>query len=250
MKFPSIKDLFKGKSKKADEAAPAAAPEKPAPTIKEWTPPNRTSELAPLKNEAGFYEISLDIQIPNTPVNGQFVHMCKSNDVEFSLALIGPSPLSQAKTVATGIENAFYKQYGLDVGKTYFKRFDAPFYIDGYCEFTGLPPGNGFKMILVPEGSTWEPPAGTVMPALTAQPGSNVVLQHPLAMIEWHHQMQLQYAEEMRRRQQQPGFESSPLPNTQQVGPATTTEAPKEEKAAVATPAAADQPKPPQPKTP
>lgn len=246
MKFipDSIKKMFKGKSQKADEA-PAATPEPPAPTVKDWTPPNRTNELALLKNEAGFYEISLDILIPNNPVNGQFVHMCKSNDVEFSLALIGPSPLSQAKTVATGIENAFYKQYGLDVAKTYFKRFDADFYIDGYCEFTGLPPGNGFKMILVPEGSTWEPPAGTVMPALTAQPGSSVVLQHPLAMIEWHHQMQLQYAEEMRRRQQQQGgFESSPLPNTQQVGPAL--EAPKE----VATPAAVEQPKPPAPKTP
>jgi hypothetical protein len=249
MKFipDGIRKMFKGKSKKDGETASAAAPapEPAAPDVKDWKPPNRTSELALLKTKDGVYEVSLDIQIPNAPVNGQFIHMCKSNDADFQLALIGPSPLSQAKTVATGIENAFYKEYGLDVAKTYFKRIDAEFYIDGYCEFTGLPPGNGFKMVLVPEGSTWEPPAGTVMPALTAQPGSNVVLQHPLAMIEWHQQMQLQYAEEMRRRQQA-GFESSPLPNTQPVGPATTTE----DKTQVATPAAVEPPKPPAPKTP
>jgi hypothetical protein len=243
MKFipDSIRKMFKGKSAKDGEtAAPTVAPAPaPEPEVPAWTPPNRTSELALLKTKDGIYEMSLDIQIPNTPVNGQFVHMCKSNDADFQLALIGPSPLSQAKTVATGVENAMFKEYGLDVAKTYFKRIDAEFYIDGYCEFTGLPPGNGFKLVLVPEGNSWEPPAGTVMPALTAQPGSNVVLQHPLAMIEWHHQMQLQYAEEMRRRA---ALQSSQLPDIP-VGPATTTE----DKGAVATPAAVEQPKPPAP---
>jgi hypothetical protein len=243
MKFipDSIRNKFKGKGKKDEAPAAAATPEVAAPAEKPWTPPNRMSELSTYKTKDGVYEMNLEIIIPNAPINGQFVHMCKSRDNDFQFALIGPSPLSQAKTVATAIENEMFKQYGLDVGKTYFKRFDAEFYIDGYCEFTGLPPGDGFKMILVPEGSTWEPPAGTVMPALTAQAGSNVVLQHPLAMIEWHQQMQQQYIEEMRRRQQT-GFESSPLP-----GPATTVEQPKEEKAVAA---ATEQPKPPAPQAP
>jgi hypothetical protein len=191
MKFipDRIRKLFSKKSRKqkietpapaAVEAAPAPAPAPVAETPKAKPVPDRTHELAPYKTAEGNYLIDLDVTILGKN-NGQFVHMLTSHQTEFQLALVTPQYLSGVKAVATQVEEHMHKTFGLDVGHVFFKRMDANFYFDGYDELLGLPPGNGFQLVLVPEGSNWRPQFAP--PPLHAIPGTGTVLQHPVTLL-------------------------------------------------------------------
>lgn len=188
MKFipDRLKKLFSRKSAKpeAETPAPAAVVETPAPTpepVKERAPPrNRMGELSMRQTAEGNYLLDLDVKILGQH-NGNTLHMISNRDTGFQLALLTPQYLSGVKTVSTHAEDHMYNTFGFDVGHVFFKRKDANFHFDGYDELLGLPPGDGFQLLLVPEGSNWRPPYAP--PCRYAIPGTGTVLQHPVTLL-------------------------------------------------------------------
>jgi hypothetical protein len=190
MKFipDRLKRIFSRKSRKAETPAPAAAETalppaaEPQPAKKYTIQDARRAELERYKTPEGNFLLDLDISIPGGAYKGQLVHMIRSYQSDFLLALVGPSPFSQCKTVAMAVEEHMDRAFGFDVGKVYFKHKDGDFWIDGYDQIVGLPPGGDFRIVLVPEGSDWRPEI--VMPAQYPIPGTNTVLQHPATLTE------------------------------------------------------------------
>ena len=189
MKFipDRIKKLFSRKSRKqnaktpapaAVEAAPAPAPIPEPPKAKPV--PDRTAELAPFRTAEGNYLLDLNVGIL-TRNNGQYVHMIANPETEFQLMLVAPQYLSSVKAVATQVEDHIHQTYGLDVGHVFYKRKDANFHFDGADELLGLPPGDGFQILLVPQGSNWRPQFAP--PPMFAIPGTGTVLQHPATLL-------------------------------------------------------------------
>ncbi|TAL27089.1 MAG: hypothetical protein EPN97_18190 [Alphaproteobacteria bacterium] len=181
MKF-SLKNLFRRKGKK-EEAPPPAAPETAAPAPVKEEPPKRPSRLGELdlyKEPEGYYLINLNVGVPAN-VNGHYMHIMKSPETGFMLADSDPRYLAGCKTVAMQVEEFMERVYQLDVGHVYYKRKDANFFFDGYDELLGLPPGDGFQMVLVPEGSEWKP--SFCPPPLYAIPGTGTVYQHPATLL-------------------------------------------------------------------
>ncbi|MEZ0224716.1 MAG: hypothetical protein ACAH83_09200 [Alphaproteobacteria bacterium] len=184
MKF-SLKNLFKRKSKK-EQAAPPPAAEASAPAETPAAPkqeapwrPSRLTELERFKQPEGYYLIDLKVGVPGA-FGGQHMHMIDSPETGFLLALSDPRYLAGCKTVAMEVEEYLNRVYQLDVGHVYYKRRDANFFFDGYDELLGLPPGDGFQLALVPEGTDWKP---FCPPPLYAIPGTGTVYQHPATLL-------------------------------------------------------------------
>lgn len=189
MKFipDRIKKIFSRKSRKNETAAPAAlqavepAPA-PAPLLTPAPPRDRTKELAQFRQPQGYYLLDLNIQPPGKQGgDGTVLHMMNSRDTDFMLALVNQQPLAGCKQIAMQVEEYLHRRYGLDAGHVYFKRKDAEFYFDGYDELIGLPPGDGFKLVIVPESTSWQPPY--CPPARNAIPNTGTVLQHPVTLL-------------------------------------------------------------------
>jgi hypothetical protein len=183
MKF-SLRNLFKRKSKK-EQAAPPQAAETSAPTETPVTPqetpkrPSRLAELERYKQPEGYYLLDLKVGVPGA-FGGQYMHMIDSPETDFKVALSDPRYLAGCKTVAMQVEEFLDRAYQLDVGHVYYKRKDANFFFDGYDELLGLPPGDGFQLVLVPEGTDWKP---FCPPPLYAIPGTGTVYQHPATLL-------------------------------------------------------------------
>lgn len=184
MKF-SLRNLFKRKSKKEEAAQPpaaeAAAPAEAPPPPKPEAPkrPSRLAELETYKQPEGYYLLNLNVGVPGT-FGGQHMHMITSPETGFQLALADPRYLAGCKTVAMQVEEFLDRVYQLDAGHVYYKRKDANFFFDGYDELLGLPPGDGFQLVIVPEGSDWKP---FCPPPLYAIPGTGTVYQHPATLL-------------------------------------------------------------------
>ena len=192
MKFipDRIRKIFSKKSRKQEAGATATAPapvvvEAPAPVAPEppkvqAAPANRMDELAKFRTPEGNYLLDLNVGIINRH-QGQTLQMVKNKETGFQLALASTQYLTSVKSVATHVEDYLQKTYGFDVGHTFYKRKDANFHFDGYDELLGLPPGDGFQILLVPEGSNWTPPFSP--PPMYAIPGTGTVLQHPATLL-------------------------------------------------------------------
>jgi hypothetical protein len=210
MKFipDSIRRLFSRKSRKDKKAAPAVEAPAETPKVEEAPKPEpyinkykamRREELARFRTPDGPYVFSLEIDVPGriSPEGGQLVHMIRGRDADFLLALIGPSGFSQNKSVAMQIEEHMFRSFDIDIGKVWFMRTGDPiqdekgrttgknpdFYMDGYDEMAGLPPGREFKMVLVPEDCDWQPD-GIILPTHYRIPGTNTVTQHPAVLLQ------------------------------------------------------------------
>jgi hypothetical protein len=189
MKF-SLKKLFSRKSKKqkaeaqpaaAETSAAAPAPEPvPAPEPEQPKAP-APDPLARFKEPEGYYLLNLNVSVQNKSPDGKYLHMISNRDTDFLLAIVGNQYLPSVKMIATEVENFLYKDIGFDVGHTYFKRKDANFFFDGYDQILGLPPGDGFQLVLVPEGSDWKPQFAP--PPMRAIPGTSTVFQHPATLL-------------------------------------------------------------------
>lgn len=148
----------------------------------------RLASLNIFKSQEGVYTLNMDISAPSvgpkdTAFGGQNMVMVTSRDADFYLVLIGNTPLAGTKALATSIENHMIDKFGLDVGKVYFKMKNENFYIDGYDQFTGLPSGGQYQIVLVPEDVQWKPPT-YVPPARPALPESCPLISMP-ALPPW-----------------------------------------------------------------
>lgn len=185
MKF-SLKGLFNRKKKKEEAASQPAVAETPAPAEPPVAPkqeaphrPSRLAELDRYKQPEGYYLINLNVKVPGA-FGGQHMHMIESPETGFLLALTDPRYLVGCKTVAMEVEEHLNRVYQLDIGHVYYKRKDADFFFDGYDELLGLPPGDGFQLVLIPEGSDLKP---FCPPPLYAIPGTGTVYQHPATLL-------------------------------------------------------------------
>lgn len=184
MKF-SLRNLFKRKSKKEEVAPPPAVaetgPVEPPPVVKDEAPtrPSRLAELDRYRQPEGYYLLDLKVGVPGA-YGGHHMHMIENPETGFLLAVTDPRYLAGCKTVAVQVEEYLNRVYQLDVGHVYYKRKDANFFFDGYDELLGLPPGDGFQLVLVPEGHDWKP---FCPPPLYAIPGTGTVYQHPATLL-------------------------------------------------------------------
>jgi hypothetical protein len=178
-----IKRIFSRKSRKAEAEtpAPAVAEAAPAPEpVKPKEPDPRLKRLDTVRTPEGNYLLDLDVAVMEKK-DGQYAHIIANRETSFHLVLMGPQFLSGVKKVATEVEDHLNKFYGLEAGHIYYKRRDANFHFDGADERLGLPPGNGFQILFVPEGSNWRPEYSP--PPARAIPNTGTVLQHPATLL-------------------------------------------------------------------
>lgn len=189
-----IKNLFTRKSKKAQKeaiavpaaaAAEAAAPAPDEAKIRQAAEKRRARQekklesLARSKTGDGIYALDLDIGQPSPAYDGRTMVMVSSREADYYRAFIGSGALAGGNRVAQDLKEFLKEECGLDSGKAYLRLKNEKFYLHAEDEYIGLPPGDAYQILIVPEGVKWKPPV--YVPARRAAPaGSDPLLQPPL----------------------------------------------------------------------
>ena len=99
----------------------------------------------------------MNIAYPSATANGLLV-TASSRDADFYVMLMGNTPLAGTKSLATAVENHMKTNFDIATAKIYFKMKNENFDIDGQDAFTGLPSGDTYQIVVVPQGVKWKPP--------------------------------------------------------------------------------------------
>lgn len=182
----SIKNLFNRLFKRAPKAEPVVAAVAPAPAVVEVKAPEkpawlkkRAKTLDQFKSDKGVYTFELDISRP-APTAGQMTMMITSHDAELYMTFTGNASLAVAKTLGNTIENHLKKNFDIGAKKIYFKMKDENFYVDALDAFTGLPSGNTYQIVVVPENVKWKPPVYVPPPRKALAESCPIISPPPL----------------------------------------------------------------------
>lgn len=154
----SLRNIFFGKA----IAASISAPVKRDPL----------DELKPFLQEEGYYLFNLEIER-----SGDALTVKDSDMRGFHPSCTAPKvDLMPVHALTQSINFSAIMNFDLESARVFFKKKGANLFIDGMDETIGLPVGDGYQIVLIPQTCGWTPPAA--QPQKTA-PGICGLLQPP-----------------------------------------------------------------------
>ena len=138
----------------------------------------RQGSIEHLRSEDGVYSIDLNIGYTGVDGQGKKMLMITNQDARFTRIFSGHRTLASMKALAMELEEHMREEFGVKTGRMYFKLKDQKFYLHSNDDFIGLPPGQPYQAVIVPEGVAWKPPV-FVPGARKAAAGASPMLEPP-----------------------------------------------------------------------
>lgn len=162
----------------AAEAARIAEEQRAAQERRNAYHTKRQGNIEHLRSDEGVYSLDLDIGYTGIDGHGKKMLMISNQDARFTRIFSGHRTLASTKALAMELEEHMREEYGVKAGHVYFKLKDQKFFIHANDDFLGLPPGQPYQAVIVPEGVKWKPPV-FVPGARKAAAGTSPMLEPP-----------------------------------------------------------------------